>query len=368
MTTRVLKFGGSTFCEATDYRIIAKYLKNENLTKGTKFVVVVSGPEGGTEYLRELSSSLCSSTSNKAIEELLAQSDTFSMALLRVAVSGVNLHVTSLCGFQAGLLSQDTHIDIKKLIVDSNALFNALENHDVVVIPGGQGVSKKNELLWFGKNSSDLSAIVFASELGVNCEIFSDVCGIYSADPNIIQESIMFDNASFDFAYTLTTSGAKVIHQKAIAFARHKNVPILCRSNKPAFRSGTLIGNCQDENQFSVVLDLNSVTLMLNSKKDQDKSFQILKARNVCVVKIHQNDSYFLSVSNCFPRVREYLIEKGTMNTEVANYVLITTISYYKVISRKLVKRNNAIQDTRDAHKLLLAKHKTFKKNCTSVS
>ena len=286
---RVLKFGGSTFPAIEAYAAIAAFLQGELIAPEDRLVVVVSAMAGLTERLRGLSGKLTSSASPEAMDGLLPLADTLSAAFLRLAVEGRGVTVNLLAGWQIGLRSDDNFNRARLVAVDAGPLLESLKHHRIVIVPGGQAVDDYGRPTMLGKNSSDLTAIVIAAALGLSeCEIFSDVCGIYTGDPNLLDRVQLIRDIAFDSVIDMSRSGAKVLHHGAVGYARDHGIDILCRLNKDDFRRGTRVGGAGGEHALAraVVLDSRAQSLVLARRGDAAAAITALHGAGVPVIDI----------------------------------------------------------------------------------
>lgn len=297
MRLSVLKFGGSSFAGQTDFCRVAGYIKQRLSRGGGKVVVVVSAPAGMTEWLRDWALRLNRAPSDAATASLLPLADIVGMGLLRVAIEAQGLAVGSLSGYQLGIRTDSNFSWAKIQHFDIQSLYQILSAADVAVIPGGQGIDAEGHLTWLGKNSSDLSAVAVAAALSVaECEIFSDVAGIYSADPNLINNTRLFDEIPYTSAISMSISGAKMMHYGAIEHAMQHNVSIVCRLNSGGYDIGTRIGT--GAHHPAVVVDLRSEVFDFPSAAEQDKAHRLLETVNVPFVRV-RSDSEFVSAITC---------------------------------------------------------------------
>ncbi|ACY16854.1 Aspartate kinase [Haliangium ochraceum DSM 14365] len=260
MRTRVFKFGGSSFTDIDDYRRVAAYLRQRLADECDKLVVVVSAMAGLTERLRGLAAALAAAPSPEAMDALLPLADTLGAALLRVAAEGVGLRATSLSGLQLGVLTDDNFMRARVRRVDAGPVQRALERAEVVVVPGGQAADKDGRPTMLGKNSSDLSAVLLAGALGLPaCEIFSDVSGVYSGDPNLLSGVHLLERVAYQDLIDISRSGAKVLHHRAVATAQQHEVAIVCRYHRSPYQVGTVIGDGPPPR--AVVVDARSLVL-----------------------------------------------------------------------------------------------------------
>ncbi|WP_224364181.1 amino acid kinase family protein [Hyalangium versicolor] len=285
MRIRVLKFGGSSFLEMEDYRRIAVHLKERLARDAEKIVIVASAMAGLTERLRGLAQTLTPTPSPEASDALLPLADTLGAGLLRVAAEAAGLRASSLNGFQLGVRTDDNFTRARIQQVDALPLRRALEQADVVVVPGGQAVDGQGRPTMLGKNSSDLTAVVVAAALGLReCEIYSDVCGVYTADPNLIRGTRLIERISYDGLIELSRSGAKVMHYGAVAEGKRHGVLIVCRLNREDYRVGTVIGDGAEPR--AVVVDARSIVLELTTPTERVRADALLRAAEVPLVRL----------------------------------------------------------------------------------
>jgi aspartate kinase len=306
MTIEVLKFGGSSFAGDEQVRRVSRYVARR-VAQGDKLVVVVSALPGATEELRQHALRLNPAPSGAAIDCLIPLADTIGAALVRAALEAEQLRTTTLYGSQLGMLTDANYSRVRILAIDPAPLRAALAHGDVVVVPGGQGRNERGEQTWLGKNSSDLTAVALAGALGLaRCEIFSDVCGVYSSDPRVVSGAALIPSMSYDAAIAMSLRGAKVIHHGSVRRARELGVEIVCRLNHDDFRAGTRIG--PGGQPAAVVLDERSVVLRFDGAAELGRSVDALRALEVPFV-VPAGDAHLLAITCGFFDVSRFLRE-----------------------------------------------------------
>lgn len=242
-TAAVLKFGGSSFATPGAYQDIARALAQRVRAENRRLAVIVSAMPGETESLRDRLAEVNPHPADASTAGLLTLADTISAHLLAAALHEAGLRATVLAGHELGFTTDSTFMWARLLTADPAPPTTALAEHDVVVIPGGQAVDAAGRPTWLGKNSSDLSALIVAATLGASeCEIYSDVDGVYSSDPNAVTGTRLLAQISYDSAALMSLHGAKVLHRHAVRLAKQHGITIVCRLNKAPFPSGTTIG------------------------------------------------------------------------------------------------------------------------------
>lgn len=349
MTLRVFKFGGSTFLELADYRRIAEYIRTRLASDADRIVVVVSAMAGLTERLRGLAQQLHPAPSAEAYDALLPLADTLSANLLRVALESAGVAVTSLSGFQLGVLSDDNHSRARVMHVDPAPLTRALERASVVVVPGGQAVDRNGRPTMLGKNSSDLTAVLLAAALHRSeCEIFSDVCGVYTADPNLVEDARLCPELSFDAVIALASSGAKVLHPKSVAAGRDNGVRIVCRANRDDYRVGTVVG--AGTVPEAVVIDHRSQVLELDDASALASAEERLRAADVPLLAVEHGGQPLLVVIGGFFDAVSFLGQAG-IRARMRDAHLVSVFEGERAVHREIVPRHEAVQRGREWHR-----------------
>ena len=350
MQIHVMKFGGSSFATDEQFHRIARYLRKRT-AGGSKRVVVVSGMPGATEVLRARCLALNPAPSGGTIDCLVPLADTLCAAYVRAVVERQGARVTTLSGFQLGLLTDSNFSRARILGFEPTPLRTALATHDVVVVPGGQARDARWRQTWMGKNSSDLSAVAVAAALGVKqCELYSDVCGIYSADPYLISEAQLIPELSYDSAIAMALSGARVIHHGSVSHARSHGVEILCRLNGGDYRVGTRIG--AGGSPAAVVLDHRSVVLEFSSRAELERAAARLRGIEVPVVELSQEGEARLVVTCGFFDVERFLREQK-LRPRMLERHLVTELRRDGTILRHLPEREAALEFSQRLHEQL---------------
>ncbi|MDZ7969766.1 MAG: hypothetical protein RM368_33285 [Nostoc sp. DedSLP03] len=341
MQIRVLKFGGSTFQRSTDFNTIAAFLKSRLEQDSDKLVVVVSAMAGLTDEFHKLALEVNTNPSPEALDSLLPLADTIGANLLRLAVEATGTSAKVLSGYQLGIITDSnfSHASIQK--IDGTVLKQALAEVDIVVVPGGQAVDLYNRPTFLGRNSSDFTAVTLAATLELeSCEIFSDVNGIYSADPNLIQNTRLLETISFDTAINFSLSGAKVLHYISVQVAKDKGVQIVCRYNRDDYRIGTVIGD--GKTSKATILDPRSIVLEFASKRDFEIARLKLQLANIPVILLEDQKVPMLVVTCGFFDAVKFLAESG-IDAHRRNSLLISEFNGDRLVLRHIVSTNEAI-------------------------
>ncbi len=281
----VLKFGGSSFRTAEAYRRLAETLAERIEADGRPLAVVVSAMPGETEKLRELLREVNPHPADASVAGLLTLADTVGAQLLSAALHRIGCRSTVLAGHQLGFTTGSSFMWARLEDIDPVPLTRALVEHETVIIPGGQAVDAAHCPTWLGKNSSDLSAVAAAVAVGANrCEIYSDVDGIYSADPNLVAGARLLPNVAYGVARSMSLHGAKVLHRGAVQLAEQYNVTILCRSNEAPFPIGSTISEAGAA-VSAVIVNLRSTVLRYANHTQADETHRIFNAQGVEAIR-----------------------------------------------------------------------------------
>ena len=225
----VQKYGGSSVADPGRIATVARLVKRRR-DEGHRVCVVVSAMAETTDALLEQAKALHPAPPRRELDMLLSCGERASMALLAMALDQMGVPSISFTGSQSGIITNDAHADAQILEVRPYRVVDELRRDRVVIVAGFQGVSYKKEITTLGRGGSDTTAVALAAALdAVACEIYSDVDGVYSADPRVVDDAVRLDQLSYDQMQALARAGAKVLHEKAVAFARAKNIAVYAR-------------------------------------------------------------------------------------------------------------------------------------------
>ncbi|MGB4504094.1 MAG: aspartate kinase [Syntrophaceticus sp.] len=227
----VQKFGGSSIADPELIKNVARRVvqtKNE----GNHVVVVVSAMGDTTDELLDLAHRITSRPCSREIDMLLTTGEQISIALLAMAINELGCPAVSLTGFQAGIITDNAHTKARILKIDPKRVRQELDQDKIVVVAGFQGITGVGEFATLGRGGSDTTAVALAATLKADlCEIYTDVDGVYTADPRIITNALKLDFISYDEMLELASLGALVLQPRAVEFAKNYTVPLLIRSS-----------------------------------------------------------------------------------------------------------------------------------------
>ena len=230
MSIVVQKYGGSSVGDPEKLRHVAERIMATRAA-GHKVVAVVSAMGSTTDELLGLAGRVSAAPERRELDMLLTAGERISMALLSMAIRELGGEAISFTGSQAGILTNDRHVDARIVEVRPYRVEDELERGRVVIVAGYQGVSYRREVTTLGRGGSDTTAVALAAALGAEwCEICSDVDGVYSADPSVEAGALRIEALGYDETIELATWGAKVLNPQAVEFARRKGIAIYARA------------------------------------------------------------------------------------------------------------------------------------------
>jgi len=236
----VQKFGGTSVADAERVRNVARRVVRTR-DAGYAPVVVVSAQGDTTDLLLAKAHEITDRPSGRELDMLLATGEQVSMALLAMAVQALGYPAVSLTGAQVGILTDEAHTKAKIVDVDGSRILRELERGNIVIVAGFQGVTPGDDITTLGRGGSDTTAVALAAALGAEaCEIYTDVDGVFSADPRLVPQARKLDEISYDEMLELASLGARVLHLRCVEIARKFGVPLHVRSSFHD-RPGTLV-------------------------------------------------------------------------------------------------------------------------------
>ncbi|MEX2104977.1 MAG: aspartate kinase, partial [Bacilli bacterium] len=230
MGLKVLKFGGSSVANVERIRHVATRV-SEIKAAGHDVVVVVSAMGDTTDDLLELANQLSNGPSTREMDMLLATGEQVSISLLTIALQHISIDAISMTGWQAGIETDPYHGRARMTDIHTERIKKQLKEDKVVVVAGFQGVTEEQEITTLGRGGSDTTAVALAAALQAeSCEIFTDVAGVYTADPRVVPTAQKLDSISYDEMLELATLGAVVLHPRAVECAKIHGVQLSVRS------------------------------------------------------------------------------------------------------------------------------------------
>jgi len=229
MPVVVQKYGGSSVATVEKLKAVAAKVATRRRA-GDAVCVVVSAMGDTTDDLLALAKQVSPDPPRRELDMLLTSGERISMALLSMALQDLGVEAISFTGSQAGILTTDAHATARILEVRPTRVREELTRGRVVIVAGFQGVSARKEVTTLGRGGSDTTAVALAAALGADCEIYSDVAGVFTADPRVVPTARRLDELSYEEMQALALAGAKVLNAQAVEFARATGIAIHARS------------------------------------------------------------------------------------------------------------------------------------------
>ena len=302
MALIVQKYGGTSVADPDRMRNVAKHIAALR-AQGTDVVAVVSAMGKATDNLVELARQVSSNPQGREMDMLLTTGERISMSLLCMALHDVGCDAMSFTGSQVGIITDTSHTKAKILEIKGDRVREALAAGKVAVVAGFQGVSTEREITTLGRGGSDTTAVALAAALKADaCEIYTDVTGVFSADPRLVPQARKLKELSFDEMLEMAGAGSKVLALRSVEFARNHNVPIHVRSSF-TWEEGTWVRGIDEERKrkmeepiiSGVVHDVGEAKMTLLGVPDRPGVsallFESLAGANVNVDMIVQNTS-----------------------------------------------------------------------------
>ena len=296
MNVVVQKYGGTSVADISCIKRVARRVK-KTWSAGNRVVVVVSARAGVTNELIERAKAIRKNPSDRELDMLMTCGEQETIALLAMALEALGVPAVSRTGWQAGIITDGMHSKARIREVKGGDVRKQLRAGKVVVLAGFQGVNESGDLTTFGRGGSDLSAIAMAGALKAKtCQIFTDVEGVFTADPRIVPNACKMPAINYEELLELASSGSKVMQTRAVEFAQKHNIPFEVRSSFST-KSGTQVKkkvkSLEDTLISGVAIDKNQVRVSVTELPDRPGAaaavFKVMAEAGVVVDMIVQN-------------------------------------------------------------------------------
>ncbi len=228
----VQKYGGSSVADAESIKRVAKRIVGTK-QQGNDVVVVISAMGDTTDELMDLALQVSPQPPPRELDMLLTAGERMSAALLAMAIADQGLHARSLTGSQAGIITTGIHGNARIMNITPGRITSALDDDHIVIVAGFQGVAQDTkDVTTLGRGASDTTAVALAASLNADyCEIYTDVDGVYTADPRIVPSARRIPEISYEEMLEMAACGAKILHLRCVEYARRENVAVHVRSS-----------------------------------------------------------------------------------------------------------------------------------------
>ncbi|MDE3084745.1 MAG: aspartate kinase, partial [Verrucomicrobiota bacterium] len=312
MARIVQKYGGTSVGDIERMKKVAERIKAVR-NEGHELVVVVSARAGVTNELIARAKSLCERPSERELDQLLAIGEQETIALVAMALHGVGVDAVSYTGAQAGIFTDKVFTKAKIKQINPKPILKDLKEGKVVIVAGFQGINEEGQITTLGRGGSDLTAIALAAACKADkCEIYTDVDGVYTADPRVVKDARKIDEISYDEMLELASLGSKVMQSRSVEFAKKYGVIFEVRSSFN-HNPGTIV---KEEVAYmekvvvrGVALDKDQAKVVISNLPDKPASaatiFKALADASINVDMIVQNVAHTGGVDLTFTVQRD---------------------------------------------------------------
>ena len=300
----VQKFGGTSVADADKIKNVARLVIREK-ELGNDVVVVVSAMGHTTDHLVKLAHEINKTPNARELDMLMSTGECVSMSLLTMAIQAQGHKAISYNAAQIGIITENIHTKARIIDIKTERLRKSLDEGNIIIIAGFQGVTEEGEITTLGRGGSDTSAVAIASALNAErCDIYTDVEGVYTTDPRIVPNASRLDEISYEEMLELAHAGANVLHPRSVETAKQYGMPLRVRSSFKCEDMGTLILGVEqmeiNKPVAGVAVDLTQVRVVVCDIPDTPGEaatlFSSLAKENISVDMIIQ--SYARKVSN----------------------------------------------------------------------
>ena len=296
MSLIVQKFGGSSVADADRIRNVARII-TETYRKGHSVVAVLSAQGDTTDDLIEKAKEINPSASKREMDMLLATGEQISISLCAMAIERMGYQAVSLTGWQAGMLTDSSYSSARIKRIRTERIQKELDKKKIVLVAGFQGINKYDDITTLGRGGSDTSAVALAAALHADlCQIYTDVDGVYTADPRHVNGARKLEEITFDEMLELASQGAQVLHNRSVEMAKRYNVNMEVLSSfsgKPGTKVKEVVKTMEKIHVSGVAKDKNVARLALIGLADQPgiafKIFSLLAKKDINVDIILQS-------------------------------------------------------------------------------
>ncbi|MCP4652898.1 MAG: aspartate kinase [Candidatus Omnitrophica bacterium] len=337
----VKKFGGSSVANVERLRRVALRIV-ETAKGGNHVVVVVSAMGDTTDELIELSKKITKNPPEREMDMLMSTGEQISSSLLSMTINEMGTRAISFTGSQVGIMTDGFHTRAKVLKIETKRIKKEIAGGKIVIIAGFQGMNKAREITTLGRGGSDLSAVALAVALGADvCEIYTDVEGIYTADPRVVNNAKKLKYITFDEMLELAARGAQVMQTRAVEVAKKFNLPLHVRSSFSK-KEGTIIMKktpyIEEPVVRGVTLTESEAKVTIGSVPDKPgiaaKIFTELAKKNINVDMIVQNVSHKKTTDISFTTLKSTLPKAIKTAKEIAKKIKAGIISFDNDIAK----------------------------------
>jgi aspartate kinase len=323
----VQKYGGSSVANAQRVANVAKRIIDTH-QQGNQVVVILSAQGDTTDELIEKAYEISKNPSKREMDMLLSTGEQVSVALMAMAIAEQGLQAISLNGQQVGVRTDNIHSHARIVEIDGDRVRKELDSGKIVIVAGFQGMNDNNDITTLGRGGSDTTAVALAAALEADlCEIYTDVDGVYTADPRIVPDARKLKDVSFDEMLELASLGARVLHNRSVELAKKYNVNLVVRSSLN-HNEGTLVKEVADMEKMmikGVAYDKDIARISVMSVRDipgvAHKIFNLLAEADINVDIILQSIGRGDTKDISFTIARNQLMEAVDLINKNLEYI-----------------------------------------------
>ncbi len=298
MVTEILKFGGSSVGTLERIQNVANLIKKEK-SKVDDLVVVVSAMMGETDELTNMAHFFSDNPNSRDMDLLLSSGERIASSLLSISLNEVGQKAIAMTGRQIGMLTDNMHTRARIRYIDTQKIRQHLKAGKVVIAAGFQGIDEEGDVTTLGRGGSDTSAVALAAALGAyRCIIYTDVAGVYTADPKIVKSASIIPEIGYDEMMELASLGAKVLQIRSVEMAKRYNITVVVKSTFEPELPGTIVRkehNMEEKTVSGIAGDKNQAKVTVMGVPDRpgisSELFRELASKKIVVDMIVQNIS-----------------------------------------------------------------------------
>ncbi len=327
MNTLVIKFGGSSVADNLKLNIVAEKiisLKNE----AKNIVVVVSAQGKKTNKLTKEALELAKVPNEREMDLLLSTGEQVSAAKLSILLNEKGYEAIALTGWQAGIITNGIHGNAKIKQINTRKINYELEQGKIVIVTGFQGASPHNHITTLGRGGSDTTAVALGAALKADkCYIYSDVDGIYSADPDLVINAKKLSTISFKEMQEIADAGAKVLHNRCIEIGQKFNTNIVTKSTFHNGNGTKILKEIENTEIKSIIKNENLVEVIVNTKDNSNEIYKNLLKNNITIEAYRKNKNIikFRILKSSLKKADKVL---KNLKTEFKNIVKLSIVGY----------------------------------------
>ena len=312
MALVVHKYGGTSVGDISKIKAVAEKIA-EAKNAGDEVVVVVSAMAGETDRLIGLAHQICDIPRERELDLLLSSGERISCSLLTLALQALGYEAEAFTGRQVGIVTDSAHTKARIKRITADRVKTAIEKGKIAVVAGFQGIDEAEDVTTLGRGGSDTTAVALAAALNADlCIIYTDVDGVYTADPNIVADARRLDKISYEEMLELASLGAKVLQTRSVEFAKKYQVPLLVKSTFEKEGKGTMVAE-EDRDMEKVLVagvahDKNQAKITISGVPDRPgiagNIFSRIAEKEIVIDMIIQNvsDQGLADISFTLPR------------------------------------------------------------------